>query len=165
MLNQTACESTADCRWRISYAEDISVISAPLVDYQFRINSNAHFIDTIDCAGFNAFANQRKAAIKPTCAIDTVISGQAVTFNVNYKDDDVPKEITVVVKDSSGAETAKFGPDLSAFSTDSADSNYFDGKVYSFTKSFDYGTFNATVDCKDSDDNSATQVTKLFTVA
>jgi hypothetical protein len=54
------CESTTDCTWSTSYAEQIDAISAPLQEYQFRASANGHFVEDITCAEYAAFVESRK---------------------------------------------------------------------------------------------------------
>ncbi|MEM4247769.1 MAG: hypothetical protein QXH80_00730 [Candidatus Nanoarchaeia archaeon] len=170
---QAACDAVVDsfrnkaCTWKVSYSEDISVLSIPLVDYQFKINSDAHFIETIDCKGFNAFADSRKIAFKPVCILsvqpDKGNKSVDFKFSIDYKGDGEPKEINLVITNSTNAEIVKAAlNDLTV--VDKEDANYLDGKLYAYSKKFMAENYTAEVTCKDPYDNSASS-TKSFEVA
>src|SRR3990172_10100852 len=58
-VSEIECTVETDCRWSVSFAEQIDVISAPLSNYQFRTSSNAHFIEAISCVEYGKFAESR----------------------------------------------------------------------------------------------------------
>lgn len=155
ITDSAAC--TGDCVWQISYSEAIHSLSAPLVNYQFSIDTDAHFIEDIDCTGYSAFMKSRKLAVKPACELD--VAGNAkintdVLFSINYRDDTAPNQISLKILNSTNDEVAS--ADLSTLKSDAADTNYFDGKLFTFDKSFNSaGNYNATVECKDADGNTA----------
>lgn len=60
ITSQTGCTVNTNCIWETSYSEKINVLSAPLINYQFRIDSDAHFIETIDCKDYEAFIESRR---------------------------------------------------------------------------------------------------------
>ncbi|MEM2873925.1 MAG: hypothetical protein QW063_00495 [Candidatus Nanoarchaeia archaeon] len=53
-------DCNGDCKWQTSYNEQIHVYSpSGLANYQFDVASDAHFITTINCAQYEAFAAKR----------------------------------------------------------------------------------------------------------
>ena len=167
MTDENSCKSTSTyCQWIKSYAEDINVLSEQLADYQFNVDTNAHFIETIDCTGYKSFIDARNASTKPICSLGApsdVTTAQPIGFKITYRDDTAPKEIKLKILNSSKAEIAN--ATLSDFTSDSADTNYFDGKIYSYTKLLGVaGTYNITLDCKDADSNPSVQIKKTIKV-
>jgi hypothetical protein len=57
---ECAAASSSYCSWEISYSEKINVISAPLINYQFSIDTDAHFIETISGSEYETFAEIRR---------------------------------------------------------------------------------------------------------
>jgi len=150
------CESIIDsgscsgnCSWQKSYAEEIGVLSASLVDYQFRIDSNAHIVGTVDCKGFEAFMAQRKVAIKPRCALyvqpEEAKAGTTFTFNINYKDDvPEPKELKLTIKGPITIDATKTAGNI----TGSQD-------AWSYSTIINAnGTYTVSLNCTDSADQT-----------
>lgn len=57
--NIPANDNNKYCSWEISYSEKINVVSAPLINYQFSIDTDAHFIETVSGSEYQAFADSR----------------------------------------------------------------------------------------------------------
>lgn len=147
IINESSC--TGDCFWSKSYGEDIGVLSAPLADYQFRIDSNAHFIETIDCKGFDEFAAQRKVAVKPICTLSVqpgeAKAGSTFIFNISYKDDvPMPKELKLAISGPTTIEATKSAGNI----TGSND-------IWSYSAAIvTNGTYTASLTCTDSVDQT-----------
>jgi hypothetical protein len=154
---ESNCGAVAGCIWEKSYSENINVMSIPIADYQFRIDSNAHFVETIDCDGYNAFLKMRDVAIKPTCSLSVSPSEGAAkskfTFSIAYADDvSAPKELELKI---SGPETA------SALKADMSGS----GASWSYAKTVSTaGSYKVDLTCTDSAGQKATAKQISFTV-
>jgi hypothetical protein len=61
--NILAKDNNRYCSWKISYSEKINVVSAPLVNYQFSIDADAHFIETVSGSEYQAFADAREKVV------------------------------------------------------------------------------------------------------
>jgi len=63
--DSTACAAVSGsyCSWETSYSEKINVVSAPLANYQFSIDTDAHFIETISGNEYAAFADSRAKVV------------------------------------------------------------------------------------------------------
>lgn len=161
LLNKTVCEANSDCRWETSYSENINILALTSSNYQFSIDSDAHFIKNIDCTGYNAFVATRKnvQAFKPSCTLNvTPTSGNTTdmfTFNVTYKGETLDTLNLVAV-----AGTVVQGIALSE--TDETDTVYLDGKSYSAVTSFaSANNYTATVYCNDTYGRAASNLQKF----
>jgi len=164
IIDKSACETNSDCRWDISYSENINVMSISLSNYQFSIDSDAHFIEKIDCTGFNKFAETRKnvQAFKPVCTIGVQPpsgnTSSIFAFNVVYKGESL-NAIDVKVTNSTGSESK-----ITLTEVDIADKDYLDGKYYNATKTFaNADNYTATVACSDASRHTASS-SKSFKV-
>lgn len=167
------CENITDslacidsCIWQTSYSEAIRSLSAPLANYQFSIDTDAHFNETISCKDYSAFIKSRALSIKPVCTLDvadTATVNTDVLFSINYRDDAAPDQINLKILNSTNDEIAS--ADLSTLKSDATDMNYFNGKPYTYANSFNVaGNYTATVDCKDADGNNAINAKKNITI-
>jgi len=143
VLDSTSC--TGNCSWEKSYAEEIGVLSSSLVDYQFRIDSNAHVVGTVDCKGYEAFMTQRKVAVKPKCALyvqpEEAKAGTTFTFSINYKDDiPEPKELELIIKGPMTIDVTKTAGNITG-----------SGDAWSYSTIINAnGTYSVDLNCTDS---------------
>lgn len=163
--SECAAISSSYCGWRVSYAENINVVSVPLVNYQFSADSNAHFIEYINGKEYEAFADSRATIFKPSCQI-AIEPAPPIANNANfnitmaYTDDDYPADINLKV--SPGGIHANLTAGLQTI--DASDITYSDGKIYYYSASLTNGTYNADVSCTDADGNIVT-ASKSFIVS
>ncbi len=171
IINSANCTAKKDlfnkaaCYWETSYAENINILSISLSNYQFGIDSDAHFIENIDCKGYDAFVATRKniQAFRPVCSVKveplTGNTTDTFIFTITYKGETEPT-LNFGILNSTGSEIKK--PKLDE--TDSTDKIYLDGKTYTAGSLFaSAGKYTAKISCKDTygrtDDDS-----KSFTV-
>lgn len=152
------------CSWKVLYSEPVSVVSAPLINYQFSTHSDAHFIENISGPEYAKFATARVLAFPPSCSISfpaNMLSNAAFNISIKYTDDTAPKAIDLKV-------THSFSEDIVANLTllseyDANDKVYDDGKDYYYTATLANNTYNVDVTCKDNDSNPVS-TSKSFTV-
>jgi hypothetical protein len=160
-----AKDNSKYCSWKVSYSEPVSVVSAPLINYQFSIHSDAHFIENISGPEYAKFATARVLAFPPSCSVSfpaNMLSNAAFNITIRYTDDTAPKAIDFTV-------THSFSQDIVANLTllleyDANDKVYDDGKDYYYTATLANNTYNADVTCTDKDSNPPVSTSKSFTV-
>jgi hypothetical protein len=155
-INEQECSNTRGCMWRRSFSENIDITSAPLADYQFSVESDAHFIEEVTCDEYQAFAATRPKLFTPTCIISVQPESGPIgtfVFKVEYKDDLQPQTLELTVRNT----TDEIGKaTLNDFQTDANDMTYDDGKLYTYTSNIAKADVHkAAVSCKDTDNNEA----------
>ncbi len=153
------------CQWQVSYAEPVSVVSAPLINYQFSVDTNAHFIENISGTEYVQFTNARIKAFKPGCIISVpanLLNNTAFDISILYTGETEPSDIRLQVSHSF-AQFADRNLSTGINGLDANDKSYEDGKSYYYTITLTNNTYYAYVSCKDSNSNSVT-ATKDFTV-
>ncbi|MCX6774540.1 MAG: hypothetical protein NTY99_00420 [DPANN group archaeon] len=153
--NSDTCNNINYCGWQVSNSEPISIVSAPLINYQFSIDSDAHFIENITGSEYEKFAKARVLAFPPSCSITvpaTMISNAQFNISVKYTDDGAPNSIKLTVTHSFVQDVI----DKSMSESDTNDKVYDNGKNYYYTATLANNTYVAEVTCIDSDGNKVT---------
>ena len=164
-IDPGACATVSSlyCGWEVSYSEKINVVSAPLINYQFSIDSDAHFIENINGEEYKAFASSRAAASKPSCIVavepQSPLKNTDFNITITYIDDSAPSAIDLKV--SPGSIIANLTSGL--IPADASDTTFSDGKGYYYAAKLVNDTYTADISCTDTDSN-VVSAQKKFTV-